>query len=203
MEERIARGISIVFHPLFIPTYFMATLMSLNVFFSLMIPFESKWRILLLVLLTSAIFPMLILYSMYRFKLIKSLNMESREERIYPYAATSIFFFLTTNMIYQINISPVYYYVMMAASILAVLTLLINIYWKISAHTVSMGGMLGILIALQSVLLIDILWLIAVTLLLAGLVGFARLRAGTHTQAQVYAGYILGYLVSFLLVLYF
>jgi hypothetical protein len=203
MEERIARGISILFHPLFIPTYFMAVLMSLNVFFALMIPFESKWRILLLVLLTSAIFPMLILYSMYRFKLIKNLNMDSREERIYPYAATSIFFFLTTYMIYQINISPVYYYVMIAASICAVATLLINIYWKISAHTVSMGGMLGILVALQSVLLIDILWLIAVTIMLAGLVGFARLRAGTHTQAQVYAGYVLGYLVSFLLVLYF
>lgn len=129
--------------------------------------------------------------------------MDSREERLYPYAATSIFFFLATYMIWQINISPVYYYVMLAASILAVITLLINIYWKISAHTVSMGGIIGILIALQTVLLIDILWLIAVSLLLAGLVGFARLRAGTHTQAQVYLGYILGYLVSFLLILYF
>jgi hypothetical protein len=203
MEERIARVISIVFHPLFIPTYFIAVLMNLNVFFALIIPFDSKWRILLLVLLTSSVFPMLILYSMYRFRLIKSLNMDSKEERLYPYAATSIFFFLTTYMIWQINISPVYYYVMLAASILAVITLLINIYWKISAHTVSMGGIIGILIALQTVLLIDILWLIAISLLLAGLVGYARLKAGTHTQAQVYLGYILGYLVSFLLILYF
>ncbi|MEN8226138.1 MAG: hypothetical protein ABFS05_12345 [Bacteroidota bacterium] len=203
MEKRIARAISIVFHPLFIPTYFIAVLMNLNVFFALMIPAEAKWKILLLVLLTSAVFPMLILYSMYRFKLIKSLNMDSKEERLYPYAATSIFFFLATYMIWQINISPVYYYVMLAASMLAVLTLLINIYWKISAHTVSMGGILGIMVALQSVLLIDILWLIAITLMLAGLVGFARLRAGTHTQAQVYLGYILGYLLSFFLVMYF
>ena len=190
-------------HGIFIPTYFIAVLMNLNVFFALMIPSDAKWKILLLILLTSAVFPMLILYSMYRFKLIKSISMDSREDRLYPYAATSIFFFLTTYMIWQISISPVYYYIMMAASILALLTLLINIYWKISAHTVSMGGMLGILVALQSVLLIDILWLIAVTLMLAGLVGFARLRAGTHTQAQVYAGYILGYLLSFFLVLYF
>ena len=203
MEERIAKAISIIFHPLFIPTYFILVLMNLNVFFALMIPFDSKWRIILLVMLTSAAFPMLILYSMYRFKLIRSLSMDSREDRLYPYAATSIFFFLTTYMIWQINISPVYYYVMLAASMLSVLTLLINIYWKISAHTVSMGGVLGILVAIQSVLLIDILWLIAISLILAGLVGFARLRAGTHTQAQVYLGYFLGYLVSFLLILYY
>jgi hypothetical protein len=203
MEARIARILSIVFHPLLIPTYFVAVLMNLNVFFALMIPVRARWQIIVLILITSAIFPMITMYGMYRFRLIKSVIMENREERLYPYLATSIFFFLATYMVWQIKISPVYYYVMLGASILAVLTLLINIYWKISAHTVSMGGVLGILIALQSVLLLDLLWLIAATVFVSGLVGFARLRAGSHTQAQIYAGYLLGFLVTFLLILYY
>ncbi len=203
MEARIARILSIVFHPLLIPTYFVAVLMNLNVFFALMIPVRARWQIIVLILITSAIFPMITMYGMYRFRLIKSVIMENREERLYPYLATSIFFFLATYMVWQINISPVYYYVMLGASILAILTLLINIYWKISAHTVSMGGVLGILIALQSVLLLDLLWLIAATVFVSGLVGFARLRAGSHTQAQIYAGYLLGFLVTFLLILYY
>lgn len=177
--------------------------MSLNVFFALMIPIDARWKIILLVLITSAIFPMIVLYGMYRLRLFKSLTMEAREERLYPYLATSIFFILATYMIWQINISPVYYYAMLGASILAVVTLLINIYWKISAHTVSMGGVLGILIALQSVLLIDLLWLIAASILISGLVGFARLCVGSHTQAQIYTGYAIGFLVTFLLVLYY
>ncbi len=203
MEARIAKIISLVFHPLLIPTYFIAVLMNMKVFFALMIPADAKWKILMLILITSAIFPMLVLYGMFRFRLIKSLSMETREERIFPYLATSIFFFLATYMIWQINISPVYYYCLLGASILAVITLLINIFWKISAHTVSLGGVLGILVALQSVLLINMLWLIAIMILIGGLVGFARLRIGSHTQAQVYAGYIVGFLLTYLLIMYY
>lgn len=203
MEERLAKVISVIFHPLLIPTYLIAVLINLNVFFALMIPDEAKWKIIILVLITSAIFPLIILYGMYRLKLVKSLLIDSREERLYPYIATSIFFFVSCYMIWQINISPVYYYCLLGASILAVLTLLINISWKISAHTVSMGGVLGILIGLQTVLLIDIMWLIVITILISGIVGFARLRAGTHTQAQIYTGYILGFFGTFLLILYY
>ncbi len=203
MEERLAKVISVIFHPLLIPTYLIAVLINLNVFFALMIPDEAKWKIIILVLITSAIFPLIILYGMYRLKLVKSLLIDSREERLYPYIATSIFFFVSCYMIWQINISPVYYYCLLGASILAVLTLLINIFWKISAHTVSMGGVLGILIGLQTVLLIDIMLLIVITILISGIVGFARLRAGTHTQAQIYTGYILGFFGTFLLILYY
>jgi hypothetical protein len=203
MELRIAKIISIIFHPLLIPTYLIAVLMNLNIFFALMIPEEAKWKIIVLVLITSAIFPLLILYGMYRLKLVKSLTIESREERLYPYIATTIFFFLSCYMIWQINISPVYYYCLLGASLLALMTLLINIFWKISAHTIAMGGALGVLISLQSVLLIDLLWLIAVTILISGAVGFARLRAGAHTQAQIYTGYIVGFLTTLLLILYF
>ncbi len=203
MEERLAKVISVIFHPLLIPTYLIAVLINLNVFFALMIPDEAKWKIIILVLITSAIFPLIILYGMYRLKLVKSLLIDSREERLYPYIATSIFFFVSCYMIWQINISPVYYYCLLGASILAVLTLLINISWKISAHTVSMGGVLGILIGLQTMLLIDIMWLIVIIILISGIVGFARLRAGTHTQAQIYTGYILGFFGTFLLILYY
>jgi len=203
MEERLAKVISVIFHPLLIPTYLIAVLINLNVFFALMIPDEAKWKIIILVLITSAIFPLIILYGMYRLKLVKSLLIDSREERLYPYIATSIFFFVSCYMIWQINISPVYYYCLLGASILAVLTLLINIFWKISAHTVSMGGVLGILIGLQTMLLIDIMWLLVITILISGVVGFARLRAGTHTQAQIYTGYILGFFGTFLLILYY
>lgn len=203
MEERIARIISVIFHPLLIPTYIIAVLINLNAFFALLIPEDAKWKIIALVFITSALFPLIILYGMYRFKLVQNLMMESKEERLYPYIATSIFFFLSYYLIWQVNISPVYYYCLLGASLLAVITLLINIWWKISAHTVSMGAVLGAFIGLQTVLLIDLLWLIAVSILLSGMVGFARLRAGKHSQAQIYAGYILGFIVMYFLILYY
>jgi len=203
MEERIAKIISIIFHPLLMPTYLLAVLMNLNIFFALMIPDRAKWQIIVLVLITSAIFPLIILYGMYRLRIVKSLTLESREERLYPYIATMIFFFLSCYLIWQINISPVYYYCLLGASILAVITFLVNVFWKISAHTISIGGVLGIFVALQTVLLIDLLWLIVITIIISGVIGFARLRAGSHTQAQIYSGYVVGFLTTFLLILYF
>ena len=200
---RIARIISVMFHPLLIPTYIIAVLINLNAFFALLIPDEAKWKIIALVFITSAIFPVIILYGMYRFRLVQDLMMENKEERLYPYIATSIFFFLSYYLIWQINLSPVYYYCLLGASLLAVITLLINIWWKISAHTVSMGAVLGAFIGLQTVLLIDLLWLTAVAILISGIVGFARLRAGQHSQTQIYAGYFLGFLLMYLLILYY
>ena len=110
METRLARIISVVFHPLLIPTYLIAVLINMRAFFALMIPDEAKWKIVLLVLLTSAIFPMIALYGMFRLKLISSLMVEKRQERLYPYLAATLFFFLSFYMIRQFNISPVYYY---------------------------------------------------------------------------------------------
>ena len=203
MEERIARVISVVFHPILIPTYIIAVLLNLNVFFSLIIPVEAKWKIIALVFITSALFPALILYGMYRFRLVADLMMESRQDRLYPYIATSIFLFMTYYLIWQINLSPVYYYCLLGASILSVLTLLINFSWKISAHTVAMGAALGAFIGLQLVLHINLVWQIALTILLSGIVGYARLRAGSHSQAQIYAGYILGFSVMYLVIKYY
>lgn len=203
MEERAAKIISIVFHPLLMPVYLIAVLMNLNVFFALMIPDDAKWRIIVLVLITSAIFPVITIYGMYRLGLVKNLSLDSREERLYPYIATMIFFFLSCYLIWQINISPVYYYCLLGASILALITFIINIFWKISAHTISVGGVAGILIGLQAILLINLFWLLAIVILISGAIGFARLRTGSHTQAQIYTGYIVGFLTTYFLIIYF
>lgn len=203
MEERIARIISVIFHPLLIPSYLITLLIYQNAFFALIIPFEAKWKIISLVFILTAIFPIIVLFGMHRFGLVQSLQMDRKEERLYPYIATSIFFFLTYYLIWQINISPVYYYCLLGASVLAVITLLINLGWKISAHTVSMGAVIGALTGLQTVLHLDFLLYIVIAIFAGGITGYARLRAGNHTQLQIYTGYIVGFLVMFGLIMYY
>lgn len=203
MEERIARIISFLFHPLLIPTYIITLLINQNAFFALIIPFDAKWKIIALVFIITAVSPVVVLFGMYRFRLVQSLQMDRKDERLYPYIATSIFFFLAYYLVWQINISPVYYYCLLGASLLAVITLLINTIWKISAHTVSIGAVLGALVGLQVVLHIDFLLYIILSIVIGGLVGFARLRAGTHSQAQIYTGYLAGFLVMFGLIMYY
>jgi membrane-associated phospholipid phosphatase len=203
MEERIARIISVVFHPVLIPTYIIAVLLHLNVFFALIIPVDAKWKIIALVFITSALFPILVLYGMYRFRLVGDLMMDNRKDRLYPYIATTIFLFMTYYLVWQINLSPVYYYCLLGAAIVSVVTLLINFSWKISAHTVAMGAAAGAFIGLQLELHINLVWQIALSILISGLVGYARLRTGSHSQAQIYTGYLLGFTVLYLIIRYY
>lgn len=193
MEERIAKLISIVFHPLLIPTYIIAVFIGFDLFYPPFLQINEKWRIIALIFVTSAAYPAMLLLGMRRFKMIPSLTMDKKEERLYPYIATTIFFFLSYYMIAQIHLI-VYAYCLLGASILSAISLFINFYWKISAHMVSMGAALGAVVSLQIMRSsIDMIWLISLIILISGLVGFARLRVGTHSQAQIYIGYIVGF----------
>jgi hypothetical protein len=202
MEKYFARTISFIFHPLLVPTYVIALLLYQQAFFAIMIPPDVKWRIVALVFISSAVFPVMVLLGMYRLGLIPGLMMEERATRFYPYLTSTIFFSLSFYLTWQIQLSSVYYYCLLGAAILSLLSLIINLYWKISAHMVSMGAVVGFFVALHLLLHIDFFWLISTGILLAGLVAYARLRAGTHTQAQVYAGFFTGFLLMLLLVLY-
>jgi hypothetical protein len=174
-----------------------------NAFFSLILTADAKWKIAALIFLITAAFPVVVMLGMYRFGLVQTVSMERKEERLYPYMATAIFFFLAYYLIYQINLSPVYYYCLLGASILAVLTLLINTIWKISAHTISVGAVLGAFVSLQMVLHLNLIWYIVAGIVIGGVIGYARLRVGSHTQSQVYSGYLLGFIVMYGLIMYY
>jgi membrane-associated phospholipid phosphatase len=77
---------------------------------------------------------------------------------------------------------------------LNVLVMGINIFWKISSHTASVGALAGMMVGLSYFLGAFYFLSIALSLLMAGLTGFARLKLNAHTPAQVYAGFLLGFI---------
>ena len=99
MEERIAKIITLVFHPLFIPFYMLLVLLNVNLFFAMMIPVKVKLLLGALVFLTTIILPLLVVFLMVRMKLVKSFRMEAREERIYPLLASAIFYYITYELL--------------------------------------------------------------------------------------------------------
>ena len=63
---------------------------------------------------------------------------------------------------------------------------------KISLHTLGWGAMATTLVSISLHLGIPLPGLISVTVILAGLAGYARLKENAHNQTQVYLGYIAG-----------
>lgn len=203
MQTKIAKVISYLFHPLLIPTYAFITLFSVNAYFSLIIPYPSKLRILLLIFIITFVFPLLIILFFRSRKMISSLQMSDRHDRIYPYIITGIFFSLAFYLIQGIQISPIFKYFALGSAILLFVAFLINFLWKISIHMIAIGGFTGMILGLSWIYLINNVLILYGCILVSGLVGFARLKLETHTNAQVYAGYFLGVFGMILLALYF
>jgi membrane-associated phospholipid phosphatase len=101
----------------------------------------------------------------------------------------------------------------LGASIGLFLAFFINIFDKISSHTVGIGGILGFILVFlfqhkEAGLLIqgvnDVIYLIPLSLFflffvfLAGLVGSSRLYLKAHQPMQVYGGFIIGIIAQFI-----
>lgn len=194
MEKRLAQVISVVFYPLFIPTYAYAMLLTMPAYFSALLPSSAKWLMLGLVFMTTCLIPTLLFVVMIKTKIVNTRWLADREDRTFPYTVSIIFFYLAYYMLRQLQVSPIFTYFMIGATLLNVLILGINFFYKISSHTASIGAVVGMTVGLSYFLGTFYFGLIAGSIFASGLVGFARLKLQAHTQAQVYLGFLLGFL---------
>jgi hypothetical protein len=202
MEKKIAEIISVIFHPLLMPTYVMAILLNLQAYFALIIPTEAKWRILAFVFAITFAFPALLTYFMIKAKLVKTIYMKTREDRVFPLIMTLIFFYLAYYLIKGLNISPVYSYFTIGATFVALLALILNFFFKISIHMLAMGAVFGTLLGTSLVFYVSIPGLIFTGLIIAGITAYARLKLQAHKSSEVYIGFLTGTIVMLGLILF-
>jgi len=202
MERKVAQVISAVFYPLFVPTYAFAILLHMPAYFAALMPPGAKWMVLGLIFLTTCALPTTFIIVMYRTGIVSTKYLSKREDRTMPYIVSIIFFYLTFYMLKKLQISAVYYYFAIGATMLNILVMGINFFWKISSHTASMGALAGMILGLSYFLDSFYFGLIALTILLAGITGYARLKLEAHTPAQVYTGFLLGFFTILALFLY-
>lgn len=202
MEKRIAQVISVIFYPLFVPTYAFAILVTLPAYFAVLMNPQAKWLIVGLIFLMTCLVPTILFYILYNTRMVSTKYLSAKEDRTLPYIVSIIFFYITFYVLKKLQISPVYYYFIIGATMLNVIVMGINFFWKISSHMASVGALTGMAVGLSYFLGTFYFGLIAVSLLAAGITGFARLKLQEHTPAQVYAGFLVGFLTIVSLFLY-
>lgn len=195
MEEKLAKIISVLFHPLLIPSYAMLILINTRLHFVMVLPFGHRYLSLLFVFLISFVLPALLMFILLKFGTIKSLEMKTQHERIVPLIIVSAFFYLTYYLLKQGPHFALFNIFMLGATLLVIISLLINYITKISIHMVAMGGLFGAFTGFAITFDQNLGLLIYGIALVAGLTGFARLKLEAHNQAQVYTGFGLGVFV--------
>jgi len=196
--KQVAKFISVGFHPLLLTTYLVIVL---SYYFPsmLMIRKENRMIIIGLVFVFTFVLPAVILVMLRAFGTIQSLTLQSRKERILPFVFISTFYVLFTFLFYfKLPFSANFEKLMMIVSALVVVSLLITLFYKISIHSIAMGGGIGILLPLNQVTeQMSLLWPTAFTILATGLVMSSRLLLDAHTPREVMYGSVVGFVVGF------
>jgi len=167
-----------------------------NTVYDFLTPYENKWRITILVFAFSFVLPIINIFILYKLKRIPSFVLSNQNDRTYPYVLTALFYFGLFYLLSDINIWPSIKFFIIGAGLAIALTAIINLKYKISAHMVGLGGLLGVLIAVSNIIRFDMTVYYIVVILIAGIVGSARLVLKEHQPSQIYSGFILGLLVQ-------
>jgi len=191
MQKIIANIISVIFHPLIMPTLGIFLLFNSNPFFSL-ISFEQQKIIYYIVIGCTFVLPIVIIPFFIFQSLIKSIRLEEKEERRIPLFITLTFYYFAYYILKKISAPEIIVSYILSCFIAVAVTLLISIKFKISAHLIGIGGVTGFIIAISFTLMINSQLILMLLILISGLIGYARLRLNAHNPAQVYAGYFLG-----------
>lgn len=195
--KQFSQLISTIFMPLFMPTYSVALLFIYTYFkyaygahfYSLLIP----------TLLFTFVVPGVLIYVMVKIGVISDLALPKRSDRFLPYAVTVLSFTFLIYYFYKLGM-PTWFLTMIGSSIVVmILATIITLWWKISAHMFGVAGLLGGVMSVcyfvdksNPAILFMILFIIA------GMVGTSRIVLKRHTPAQVYAGFMLGFTISFI-----
>jgi membrane-associated phospholipid phosphatase len=203
LETRIAKIISYLLHPLLMPTYGFAIIFFTKNYIATFTSPSVKLVILTITFIFTFILPTanaLILLKMGR---IKSLEMETSSERTMPYLSAALYYFALFYLFYNAEFPNVFKILVLGAGLSILLTVLINYKWKISAHTIGIGGVAGALLGSMYRLQLDMSFILMLVILFSGIVGYARLKLNAHTPSQIYTGFTLGFFVELLLMIFY
>ena len=200
MTKNIATLISVIFHPVLIPTLGFLILFNSGFYFSI-INWEVKRYVLLIVLFSTGILPMLsvaILAINPKF----DINMEKSQDRIIPLLFSSVFYYIGFVLLGRMKAFPIFKLFLVASVFVIIILLIISFRWKISNHMAAIGGLTGTVFALSFRSGTNPMYTILILVLLSGLVGTARLILEKHTISQLIAGYGIGFIILYLVIFF-
>lgn len=192
---QVPKVLSYVLHPLFIPTFATLALLNQPGLYSIELGKLLKIWILSVVFIFTIVIPAVGVLLLLKFKAIQSIEMNDREERTVPLLISGASFLALLFSVKSTIIPPVLLYIIFSAATSLLAGLLINLFYKISLHTLGWGSFAAALAGISIRFGIPLLFMIVFSVLLSGIVGYTRLKLKAHNPAQVYLGYVAGILV--------
>jgi hypothetical protein len=190
--DRLAKILSIIFHPLLMPVYGMAIIFSAPTLLGYL-PFNVKKLLILILLINNVLLPLSLLPFFIHRNIISSWTITERKERNYPLIITTILYCITSFLINKFPVPVFLKTYIFAASFISLIVTLINFRWKISIHSVGAGALISLVFILSLKMLTPLEWYLISTVVIGGLVLSSRLKLNLHSPQQVWIGLFTGF----------
>lgn len=185
--------LSWIFVPLIMPVYAIILIFRLSILD--VIPAGLQTAVTFVIAGINFVAPMLLILLLKFLGIVQDVGLNGRKERLIPYLITALCYGGSAWFVASRG-APIWVTMFFCGgSVAAIINLLINLKWKISAHAAAIAGIVALLIRLQKDVAVEpqlFVWLL-ITVGCAGMLGSARVWLNRHTVWQVLAGYLVGF----------
>ena len=123
-------------------------------------------------------------------------HVPDKNQRTAPYLFSAISFAVGFWVLHRVSAPTIIQALILSSLVNLILMLIINTRWKISSHTLSAAaGVAGLQVVFG--------WVIGIFYIVIILVGWARVRIKAHTLSEVISGAIVGFVLTFIQMIYY
>ena len=208
MIKSFFNTLSYVFHPLFLPLiglYFLFELPTTSAGYidtslsNLRVDVKNSLYILFGFLTVVA--PGFSVFIMYRNKMISTLTIENRNERIIPLLLICVYYILSyvflRKMIPPQSVIPFLLPYVFGFSLSTIVAFIMNFYVKISLHMIGIFGVAGAITGYFQNQIEYNLWFLLFLIIIGGIVGSARIYLKAHNLKEIVYGIVFGFGIEY------
>lgn len=196
----IAQALSVLLYPLFVPTYGIA--LFCYAYAKQVAYMPVVWIVIAIAgtFVLTCLLPMTSIWILMKQGRVKDIQIADAKQRTMPYLYSTVGFGCWAYLLIGVLHAPLYIGLIGVGATVAIgLVMVINRWWKISAHLTGFGGLVGGLLSYcLGVGAIPNAGALCGWLVLSLVLMYARLRLNAHTCAQVSAGWLMGLSCTFL-----
>ena len=193
---RTARVISAIFTPFSIP--FLAFLILFLFSYLRIMPIQYKLIVLGVVYCFTILMPTLTIFLFRKINGFSPEDLGERKRRFMPFLLTITSYVFCLVMMHRLNIPWYMTGIILAALIMMVICIVVNLKWKLSEHMAGVGAIVGGLVSFSALFAYNPVWWLCLFILIAGVLGTARIILQHHTLGEVLVGFAVGLICSLL-----
>ena len=195
----ISSFFSALLSPLMMPTYGMNV--SLWMSNLLVLTHPAKLTVLSVIFLLTCVVPVALILLLKALKLIEDPHLNNRKERFIPYVITIVCYVASALYLASINAPEWLWMFMFGGGCAALVSMIVNFAWKISAHMAGIGGFVALVCRINADGdgIFELLPVICIAIVIAGILGTSRIAMERHTFWQVIAGTVNGFVCVYFL----